>query len=106
MSRSQRTVQRLSATAIALAVEPPYVCGAGTHDRYPSCEIKSGHETVCQRRSHKKSGKKEKNPLLGVVCLLTTGVLISVGRDPDATTAESNATGRLSQRRGMRGPRP
>src|SRR5215510_11060644 len=43
-------------------------------------EIKSANETDCRRRQALESGKKAKNPLLGGVCLLTIGVLISVGR--------------------------
>ena len=41
-------------------------------------EIKSANETDSRRRQALESGKKAKNPLLGVVCLLTIGVLISV----------------------------
>jgi hypothetical protein len=41
--------------------------------------MKSGHDAGCRLRWYGKSGEKRKNPLLGVVCLLTRGVLIRVG---------------------------
>ena len=40
----------------------------------------SADATDCRRRSALDSGKTAKKPLVGVVCLLTIGVLISVGR--------------------------
>jgi hypothetical protein len=43
VSRSQRTGQCRSALAIAMAVEPPYVCGAGTLTC--TCPVKSSQDT-------------------------------------------------------------
>ena len=41
-------------------------------------EIKSADETDCRLRSALERGKKSQKPLLGIVCLLTSRVLISV----------------------------
>jgi hypothetical protein len=41
-------------------------------------EMKSEHATDCRLRQVLESGKKAKTPLIGVVCLLTKGVLICV----------------------------
>jgi hypothetical protein len=68
----------LSVLAITMATEPPYVCGAATRHLHRAREMKSGHDAGCRLRWYGKSGAKRKNPLLGVVCLLTRGVLISV----------------------------
>src|SRR5262252_8376891 len=67
----------LSVTAIPMALDPQEVFGAVTFA--PADGNEDG--TRCQRRttlSLNPSGKKWQNPLVGKVCLLTTGVLISV----------------------------
>ena len=68
----------LSVLAIIMATEPQYVCGAATRHLHRSTEMKSGHDAGCRLRWHCKSGEKRKTPLLGLVCLLTRGVLIRV----------------------------
>jgi hypothetical protein len=70
----------LSAIVISMAVEPPEVFGADTYRLRQQTEIKPERVTECRLRRAQPSGKKVRNPLLGVVCLLTTGVLISVRR--------------------------
>ena len=69
---------RLAALAIAMAGDPQEVCGADTCGLSLHTEIKSGHVTSGRLRRDQPSGKKARNPLLGVVCLLTTGGLIRV----------------------------
>src|SRR2546428_9962661 len=63
-----------------MAVEPQYVCGADTYRLRQQTEIKPERVTGCRLRRAQPSGKKVRNSLLGVVGLLTTGVLISVRR--------------------------
>jgi hypothetical protein len=45
-----------------------------------STDMQAEHATDCRLRQGLESGKKAKTPLLGVVCLLTQGVLIRVSR--------------------------
>ena len=71
------TILCLFALAIAMVTEPQYVFGAATFWQRQYPEIKSGHATAVDCRG-RETRKKSKNPLLGVVCLLTTGGLISV----------------------------
>jgi hypothetical protein len=71
---------RFSARASAMATEPPYGCGADTG--CPSLDRETTSEPVARdrRRQDQCRGKKAKIPLLGRVCLLTTGILIRVRR--------------------------
>ena len=71
---------RLFARTIVMVREPQEVFGAATSwpRQYP--EIKSGHATDCRLPRLWNAEKKVQNPLLGVVCLLTSRVLIRVGR--------------------------
>ena len=71
----------LSAIAIAMATEPQYVFGAGTRrlHLYDGNEV-SARVPDADFASTKEAEKSGKIPLLGLVCLLTTGGLISVGR--------------------------
>src|SRR4030095_9580812 len=71
--------ESLSALAITMAPEPQYVCGADTRCPYLDRETKTAHVARDERRQDQDCGKKHKNPPLGGVCLLTTGVIISVG---------------------------
>jgi hypothetical protein len=50
-------------------------------------EMKSEHATDCRLRQVLESGKKAKTPLIGVVCLLTKGVLIWVRPRPEFLTS-------------------
>jgi hypothetical protein len=68
----------LSVRAIPMATEPQEVCGATTRHLHRARAMQSGHDAGCRLRWYGKSGEKRNNPLLGVVCLLTRGVLISV----------------------------
>ena len=70
--------RRPSTVAISIATEPQYVFGAATDCLRLDVEMKSEHATGCRPCQAQPSGKKARNPLLGVVCLLTTGVLIRV----------------------------
>src|SRR4029434_497691 len=78
ISRPQRRPQRFSALATLVATEPQYVCVAATPGGHLPMEMKSEHATDCRLRQVLESGKKAKTPLIGVVCLLTKGVLICV----------------------------
>jgi hypothetical protein len=69
-----------SALVIATTSEFQYVCGAAIRCLYQSVEMTSEHATRCRLRQDQPSGKNARNPLLGVVCLLTTGGLIRVRR--------------------------
>jgi hypothetical protein len=71
------TILCLFALAIAMVTEPQYVFGAATFWQRQYPEIQSGHATAVDCRG-RETRKKSKNPLLGVVCLLTTGGLIRV----------------------------
>ena len=75
MLLGRRRRSGLCAIVVSTAIEPQYVCGAATCGLRSQTEIKSGHVARGQPRRDEYSGKKEKNPLLGVVCLLTTGGL-------------------------------
>ena len=80
LSRAQRTMPTFSVPAIPMAADPQEVFGAVTWDA-PADGNEDG--TRGQRRTAlglKLSGKNGQNPLLGEVCLLTTGGLISVRR--------------------------
>jgi hypothetical protein len=78
MFRGRRSPSGLLAIVVSTAIEPPYVCGAATCSLRWQTASKSGHAARGQPRRDEYSGKKGKNPLLGVVCLLTIGVLIRV----------------------------
>jgi hypothetical protein len=67
---------RFSALVISPASEPPYVFGAATGCLYLHREMQSVPDTGDRLRRDQPSGKKTSNPLLGVVCLLTTGGLL------------------------------
>jgi hypothetical protein len=51
----------------------------------PGTASQSAPTPVCGQRQEPTGGKKRQKPLPGVVCLLTTGVLIRVGRRPGYT---------------------
>src|SRR5882724_6566151 len=69
----------LSAIAASTATEPPYVFGPDTLCPHQHLEIKSAPGTRRRRRRTKDHHQKvEKFSLMGQVCLLTTGGLISV----------------------------
>ena len=70
--------ESLSALAITMATEPQEVFGADTRCPYLDRETKTEHVARDERRQDQDGGKKHKNPLLGGVCFLTTGVLIRV----------------------------
>ena len=69
-----------AAIATKMATAPQYVCGAAMLGWHLGTEITSEHGTGRRRRRQLHGGKKTKNPLSGVVCLLTKRGLISVGR--------------------------
>jgi hypothetical protein len=71
---------RLSAITISMVTEPQYVFGADTLCLDRHVEIQPEHVARGRRRRDQHRGKKEQNPLLGKVCLLTTGGLIRVRR--------------------------
>ena len=72
-----RPCERLAVLAIMRATAPQEVCGAATLVLHRHREMQSGHPTESRLRWNGKSGKKTaKNPLVGVVCLLTTGGLL------------------------------
>jgi hypothetical protein len=71
---------RLAALTIAMVTEPPYVCGADTWCLHRPVAIQPAHVARGRRRRDQHRGKKAQNPLLGNVCLLTTGGLIRVGQ--------------------------
>jgi hypothetical protein len=50
--------QRLSAIAVAMAVEPQYVCGAAMFGVHQQTETKSAHAPERQQRSQNKAEKK------------------------------------------------
>ena len=68
----------LSARAMLMATEPQDVCGADTGCPYLARDTKTEHVARDGRRQEHHGGKTHKNPLLGDVCLLTTGGLIRV----------------------------
>src|SRR4030095_4480210 len=73
----QETTRRLLALAIAMVTEPQYVFGAATVGcTWSSKSSQQMRPTVDAPGPGKR--KKAKKPLSGRVCLLTTGVLISV----------------------------
>jgi len=80
MFLGRRSPSGLFAIVVSTAIEPQWVFGAATFSLRWHTEIKSGHAARGQPRRDEYSGKKGKNPLLGVVCLLTIGVLIRVRR--------------------------
>ena len=80
ISRPQRIPQRFSALATPVATESQYVLGAATPDWHLPLAITSEHATDCRLRQVLESGKQAKTPLIGVVYLLTQGVLIWVRR--------------------------
>src|SRR5262245_12361591 len=74
-----------------MVTEPQEVCGAAMGGG--TCSSKASQQrrptsTAPGPRTRKNSQK----PLLGIVCLLTIGVLISVGRRPPAAAAEPSAS--------------
>jgi len=79
VARPQRTIRPLLCPRQRDG-EPQYVCGADTYRLRQQPEIKPECVTGCRLSRAQPSGKKVRNPLLGVVCLLTTGVLIRVRR--------------------------
>ncbi len=80
MLLGRRRPSGLLAIVVSTAIAPPYVCGAATCSRRWHTEITSGHAARGQPRRDESRGKQGKHPLLGVVCLLTIGVLIRVRR--------------------------
>src|SRR5262245_22865286 len=62
-----------------MAVDPPYVCGAAPCVRCQPREIKPDHRARGEPRQAR-DAEQSNTPLVGDVCLLTTGVLIRVGR--------------------------
>ena len=75
-----RTGPRLAARARAMGGDPQAVWGADTCGLSLPTAIPSGHVTSGRLRRDQPRGKKASHPLLGVVCLLTTGGLIRVRR--------------------------
>ena len=74
-------LKHLSAIAASTATEPQYVFGADALCPHQHRAMKSAHGTRRRlRRPKDRHQKVEKFPLIGQVCLLTTGGLISVGR--------------------------
>src|SRR6266511_1751976 len=82
MLLGRRRPSGLLAIFVSTAIAPPYVCGAATCSRRWHTEITSGHAARGQPRRDESRGKQGKHPLLGVVCLLTIGVLIRVRQRP------------------------
>jgi hypothetical protein len=81
VARPQRTPPRLSARAMAMVTEPPAGYGTDTMDLGLPRDLKAAHVARGGRRQAQHGGKKLEHPLVGSVCLLTTGVLIRVRRD-------------------------
>src|SRR6266540_3690033 len=97
MCLGRRSPAGLLAIVVSTAIEPPYVCGAATCSLRWHTEIQSGHAARGQPRWDAYSGEKGKNPLLGVVCLLTrcrwqTRVPV---RGSSAAASAANAEGRV-----------
>jgi hypothetical protein len=71
--------KHLAAIAASTATEPPDVCGADTLGPHQHVEMKSAHATRRRlRRTKEHHQQVETFPLIGQVCLLTTGGLIRV----------------------------
>src|SRR5215475_8899 len=98
ISRPQRRPSRYSARTTTVVPEPRYVFGAATPSGHLPTEMKSEHATDCRLRQALESGKKAKTPLLGVVCLLTKGVLIRVRRGYRSTAVVGSMSQLLDRR--------
>jgi hypothetical protein len=78
MLLGRRSPSGLWAIVVSTAIAPPSGGGAATCRLRWQTDITSGHAARGQPRRDEKSGTNGKTPLLGVVCLLTIGVLIRV----------------------------
>jgi hypothetical protein len=85
-----------SALVIATTSESQEVFGAAIRGQYQSVEMTPDHATRYRLCQDQPSGKNARNPLLGVVCLLTTGGLIRVGRSTTGLLAGHFVTGNCS----------